>query len=111
MNRHHFLKKSGYGLGVISIHGMAGPSMIYDSDVNYMKQKFSPLAITMSDAIAINSFCGPQFRGIFRNIRWHKELTASIRNSGVSQDIQKSSLQTELLKFLRLTRLHGITSN
>ena len=30
-------------------------------------------------AIATSNFCGPQFRGMWRDVAWHQRLTAQIK--------------------------------
>ena len=37
-------------------------------------------------AIATSNFCGPQFVGMWRDIAWHKKLTAVIHNSKLKAD-------------------------
>ncbi|MBC8008616.1 MAG: cellulase [Burkholderiales bacterium] len=37
-------------------------------------------------AIATSNFCGPQFRGMWRDIAWHQRMTAAIKGAALPQD-------------------------
>ncbi|MBQ7604030.1 MAG: hypothetical protein IJU75_03670 [Clostridia bacterium] len=32
-------------------------------------------------ALATSNFCGPQFRGMWDNVAWHREMTDLIKNA------------------------------
>lgn len=38
-------------------------------------------------ALATSNFCGPQFRGMWRDVAWHQRLTAAIRRAPVAPDL------------------------
>ncbi len=38
-------------------------------------------------AMATSNFCGPQFRGMWRDVAWHQRLTAAIRRAPVAPDL------------------------
>lgn len=38
--------------------------------------------------IATSNFCGPQFHGMWRDVEWHRELTALIKASPVDADLR-----------------------
>src|SRR5690606_2855256 len=40
-------------------------------------------------AICTSNFCGPQYRGMWRDIAWHRRLTAIIRNAPVDEEISQ----------------------
>lgn len=42
-------------------------------------------------SIATSNFCGPQFRGMWRDVDWHRELTGVIRNAPVNKENFKNS--------------------
>lgn len=37
--------------------------------------------------IATSNFCGPQFHGMWRDVDWHLELTETIHNSPIDEDV------------------------
>ncbi|MER9231435.1 hypothetical protein NKI56_04895 [Mesorhizobium sp. M0622] len=39
--------------------------------------------------IATSNFCGPQFRGMWRDIAWHKRLTDLIKSSAIDADLKR----------------------
>jgi hypothetical protein len=43
-------------------------------------------------AIATSNFCGPQFRGMWRDKSWHTRLTDKIKTSGIANDLNNSLL-------------------
>ena len=47
-------------------------------------------------AIATSNFCGPQFVGMWRDIAWHRELTAAIHQSPVADDLLNSPLAVRM---------------
>lgn len=47
--------------------------------------------------IATSNFCGPQFVGMWRDIEWHRQLTAIIRSSPMDKTITQNNKVTEKL--------------
>jgi len=47
-------------------------------------------------AIATSNFSGPQFSGMWRDVRWHRELTDLIRRSTISPELQTTTLASRL---------------
>lgn len=47
-------------------------------------------------AIATSNFCGPQFKGMWRDIKWHKKLTKEINAAVISGDLLKNRLSQRL---------------
>ncbi len=43
-------------------------------------------------AMATSNFCGPQFRGMWRDVAWHQRLTAIIKRAPVNNNILQSSI-------------------
>jgi hypothetical protein len=43
-------------------------------------------------AIGTSNFCGPQFVGMWRDIGWHRQLTAAIHLAPVAEDLEQSKL-------------------
>ncbi len=37
-------------------------------------------------AISTSNFCGPQFKGMWRDVEWHKKMTSIIKNSKLDRD-------------------------
>lgn len=51
--------------------------------------------------IATSNFCGPQFVGMWRDIKWHQELTAIIRSASLDESISmKNEIAAKLLRRL-----------
>jgi hypothetical protein len=42
--------------------------------------------------VATSNFCGPQFRGMWRDLAWHQELTGAIREAPVDAALAQSRL-------------------
>ncbi|MEO1235469.1 MAG: cellulase-like family protein [Planctomycetota bacterium] len=38
--------------------------------------------------IATNNFCGPQFRGMWRDIEWHQRMTQTIKSASIDEELQ-----------------------
>ena len=38
--------------------------------------------------LATSNFCGPQFRGMWRDIAWHDRLTKLIKSSSIDSDLR-----------------------
>ncbi len=52
-------------------------------------------------AISTSNFCGPQFKGMWRDIKWHQELTSIIRSVKLDDSITKDNeVAAKLLKRL-----------
>jgi len=47
-------------------------------------------------AMATSNFCGPQFKGMWRDEVWHRSLTAQIHGSGLSAELLDSPLVRRL---------------
>jgi hypothetical protein len=47
-------------------------------------------------AVATSNFCGPQFRGMWRDLQWHHTMTDLIRRSAVVPELQQSKLAGRL---------------
>jgi hypothetical protein len=47
-------------------------------------------------AIGTSNFAGPQFHGMWRDVRWHRELTDLIKRSPILPELQKATLATRL---------------
>lgn len=47
-------------------------------------------------AIATSNFCGPQFRGMWRDVPWHHRLTDQIRSSAILPELQATKLAARL---------------
>jgi hypothetical protein len=47
-------------------------------------------------AIATSNFCGPQFRGMWRDVDYHRELTRIIKASPIAEDLQQGRLWARL---------------
>jgi hypothetical protein len=47
-------------------------------------------------AIATSNFCGPQFRGMWRDVRWHQEMTRMIRAGAIASDLRRGRLWDRL---------------
>jgi len=47
-------------------------------------------------AIATSNFCGPQFRGMWRDVRWHQEMTRMIRAGAIAADLRRGRLWDRL---------------
>jgi Sugar-binding cellulase-like len=47
-------------------------------------------------AIATSNFCGPQFEGMWRDVRWHREMTALIRSGPIAADLRSGRLWDRL---------------
>jgi len=43
-------------------------------------------------AIATSNFCGPQFEGMWRDVRWHQEMTSLIRSGPIAADLKSGRL-------------------
>lgn len=43
-------------------------------------------------AIATSNFCGPQFKGMWQDIAWHRRLTKLIKDAPVNEDLKSSVL-------------------
>lgn len=43
-------------------------------------------------AIATSNFCGPQFKGMWRDLEWHQELTSLIRSGKINEPIQQTTI-------------------
>lgn len=51
--------------------------------------------------ISTSNFCGPQFAGMWRDIKWHQELTSIIRSAKLDDSItQNNDVAAKLLKRL-----------
>jgi Sugar-binding cellulase-like len=46
--------------------------------------------------IATSNFCGPQFDGMWRDVRWHREMTAMIRSGPIAADLRSGRLWDRL---------------
>lgn len=52
-------------------------------------------------AIATSNFCGPQFVGMWRDVKWHQDLTSVIRSSPIDKSITRNNeVAAKLLKRL-----------
>jgi hypothetical protein len=47
-------------------------------------------------AIATSNFCGPQFDGMWRDVLWHREMTAIIRSGTIAADLRSGRLWDRL---------------
>ncbi len=47
-------------------------------------------------AIATSNFCGPQFRGMWRDVAWHQRLTNAIKSSPLDATVQEGRLWNRL---------------
>ncbi len=47
-------------------------------------------------AIATSNFCGPQFRGMWRDVAWHRQLTQAIKAGPVDAQVRASKLWRRL---------------
>lgn len=47
-------------------------------------------------AIATSNFCGPQFRGMWRDVAWHKRLTRAIKAGPIDPSLRTSRLWKRL---------------
>lgn len=47
-------------------------------------------------AVATSNFAGPQFRGMWRDVRWHQELTALIKAAPLRPELHASKLAARL---------------
>ena len=47
-------------------------------------------------AIATSNFCGPQFRGMWRDVAWHRQLTRAIKAGPMNESLRLSKLWTRL---------------
>lgn len=55
----------------------------------------------MWGAIATSNFCGPQFVGMWRDVKWHQDLTSVIRSSPLDTSITRNNeVAAKLLKRL-----------
>ncbi len=52
-------------------------------------------------AIASSNFCGPQFKGMWRDIEWHKKLTGLIHESHPDEDIKNSILAKRMKSIVK----------
>jgi hypothetical protein len=43
-------------------------------------------------AIATSNFAGPQFRGMWRDVRWHQSANDLIKRSAILPELQKTKL-------------------
>ena len=51
--------------------------------------------------IATSNFCGPQFAGMWRDVKWHQELTAIIRSAVLDESIvMNNEIAAKLLRRL-----------
>jgi hypothetical protein len=48
-------------------------------------------------AISTSNFCGPQFRGMWRDIEWHRKLTDIIHKSSVDSELEESLLAKRMV--------------
>jgi len=46
--------------------------------------------------LATSNFCGPQFDGMWRDVRWHREMTAIIRSGTIAADLRSGRLWDRL---------------
>ncbi len=51
-------------------------------------------------AIATSNFCGPQFTGMWRDVEWHRNLTAKIKNAPINQELVDDERAQKLLERL-----------
>ena len=47
-------------------------------------------------AIATSNFCGPQFRGMWRDVAWHQQLTRAIRSGPLDPALREGRLWQRL---------------
>lgn len=47
-------------------------------------------------AIATSNFCGPQFRGMWRDVAWHRQLTKAIKTGPIDASLRMGRLWTRL---------------
>jgi hypothetical protein len=47
-------------------------------------------------AIATSNFCGPQFKGMWRDVEWHRSITKLIKNSPILPELQNTKLARRL---------------
>lgn len=47
-------------------------------------------------AIGSSNFCGPQFKGMWTNIAWHKKVTGIIKNAPINEQIKSSKIASRL---------------
>jgi hypothetical protein len=43
-------------------------------------------------AIGSSNFCGPQFKGMWADIAWHKKVTGIIKNAGINSGLHSSKI-------------------
>ncbi|MCF8224688.1 MAG: cellulase [Bacteroidales bacterium] len=51
-------------------------------------------------AIGTSNFCGPQFVGMWRDIKWHQQLTRMIHESTLADDLRGSLLAKRMSDFI-----------
>jgi hypothetical protein len=47
-------------------------------------------------AIATSNFCGPQFVGMWRDVKWHQQLTREIKSAAIAPDLRHGRLYDRL---------------
>jgi hypothetical protein len=47
-------------------------------------------------AVATSNFCGPQFRGMWRDVEWHRRLTAAIKAGAMDPALRDTRLWNRL---------------
>jgi hypothetical protein len=47
-------------------------------------------------AMATSNFCGPQFAGMWRDVKWHQQLTHQIKSADVASDLRNGRLYKRL---------------
>jgi sugar phosphate isomerase/epimerase len=47
-------------------------------------------------AIATSNFCGPQFRGMWRQVEWHQQMTSLIKNAPIEPALASTKLAKRL---------------
>jgi hypothetical protein len=47
-------------------------------------------------AIATSNFCGPQFRGMWRDVDWHRRLTTTIKTGSIDPSLRSGRIYSRL---------------
>ncbi|MCU0450456.1 MAG: hypothetical protein MUC97_11550, partial [Bernardetiaceae bacterium] len=48
-------------------------------------------------AIATSNFCGPQFRGMWRQVAWHQQMTQLIKNAPIAPGLAATKLAKRIV--------------
>jgi hypothetical protein len=47
-------------------------------------------------AIGTSNFCGPQFKGMWNDVKWHKQLTEMIKKSPINNQLKNQKICSRL---------------